>query len=141
MCIFRLQTHESADLKLEMEWGYFFPFSFAVPLRAKAKPGVYLYLPVLWHRCVSVHSLRVLPFIIPGFTYGSLLRPFSHCGLQVLSLMCGKCWFKHLTTPLGLGFLIVSGAQGITSLSSQICSTLEKCFYILPSALRNSPKI
>lgn len=119
--------------------GVFFSFLFCCSTQSQGQAGVYL--PLLWHRCFLGHSLRVLPFIIPGFTYGSLLRPFIHRGLQVLSLVCGKCWFKHLMTPLGLGFLIVSGAQGITSLSRQICSTLEKCFYILPSALRKSPKI
>lgn len=114
-----------------------FSFSLSAPHRAKAKLATCLLVDVLalWGGHFSAHSLRCFFLaVFVGLSSDLLLI----LGFRFCPFCMGNA---DRMASADLGCLIISGPQGITSLSSQICHRLKKCFYLLPSAFRNSLKI
>lgn len=117
-----------------------FSFSLSAPRRAEAKLATCLLVHALalWGRRFSAHSLRCCPFVFLAVFVGLCSDLLLILGFRFCPFCLGNA---DLMAPADLACLIISGPQGITLLSSQICHRLKKCFYLLPSAFRNSLKI
>lgn len=115
-----------------------FSFSLSAPHGAEAKLAMCLHALALWGRRVSAHSLRCCPSVFLAVFVGLCSDLLLILGFRFCPFCVGNA---DLMAPADLSCLIISGPQGITSLSSQICHRLKKCFYLLPSAFRNPLKI